>query len=270
MLQCGTTARVVRTARSDPLRTPMTIKGGPRLSRRAFVGIVGASSLAAALPLAARADASTGLQIWFIRHAESEINVPGAPRPVPDGGMSYPLTRKGVEQAKALAETLAGVPIRALYTSTHLRAVQTADALAFQHGLTLTLAPEAVEIDLGVRPDAAEDTRAVYLDLARKWTLDKDFDARHGEGESFAEVQRRFLPFVREIMNRHAHDSGVVVIMAHGATLGFMVPVLAGNVPADFVLRHPLPNTGIIKTELRDSRLHCSEWVGIQSDNFGS
>ena len=58
------------------------------------------------------------LQIWFVRHAESEINVPGNPRPVPDGGVTYPLTRKGVEQAKALAEATASAPIVALYTST--------------------------------------------------------------------------------------------------------------------------------------------------------
>ena len=33
--------------------------------------------------------------------------------------------------------------------------------------------------------------------------------------------------------------------------------------PSDFALRHPLPNTGIIKTELRDSRLICTDWAGI-------
>ena len=173
------------------------------------------------------AESSGALQIWFVRHAESEINIPGNPRPVPDGGVTYPLTRKGVEQAKALAEATAAAPIVALYTSTYLRAVQTADAVAFRHDLTLSLAPEAVEVDLGITPGSQEDSRAVYVELARKWTVERDFEARHGEGESFADVQRRFLPFVREVMNRHAQDSGVVMIVAHAATIGFMVPVLA-------------------------------------------
>ena len=242
--------------------------GGPRLSRRAFVAAAGAAAAVAALPAAAQTDGP--LQIWFIRHAESEINVSGSPRPVADGGVSYPLTRKGVEQAKALAEATAAAPIVAIYTSTHLRAVQTADALAFRHDLTLTLAPEAIEIDLGIRPDSQEDSRTVYVELARKWTVEKDLEARHGEGESFADVQRRFLPFVREVMNRHAQDSGVVAIVAHAATIGFMVPVLAGNVPSDYALRHPLPNTGIVKTELRDSRLFCLDWLGIPSEEFGN
>jgi broad specificity phosphatase PhoE len=244
----------------------MTTMGGPRLSRRAFVTVAGAAVAAAALPAAAQTGGA--LQIWFVRHAESEINVPGGPRPVPDGGVSYPLTRKGVEQAKALAEATASAPIVAIYTSTYLRAIQTADALAFRHDLTLSLAPEAVEVDLGIRPGSQEDSRTVYVELARKWTVEKDVEARHGEGESFADVQRRFLPFVREVMNRHAQDSGVVVIVAHAATIGFMVPMLAANVPADYALLHPLPNTGIVKTELRDSRLFCRDWLGIPSDEF--
>ena len=255
----------------------MTTKGGPRFSRRAF-GILAttlattlacAALTAAALPAFA-AETSGALQIWFVRHAESEINVPGSPRPVPDGGVTYPLTRKGVEQAKALAEATADAPIVAIYTSTYLRAVQTADAVAFRHDLTLSLAPEAVEVDLGIKPGSTEDSRAVYVELARKWTLDKDLEARHGEGESFADVQRRFLPFVREVMNRHGQDSGVVVIVAHAATLGFMVPVLANNVPADYAVLHPLPNTGIIKTELRDSRLFCIDWLGIPAEELAN
>lgn len=249
----------------------MTRGSGPPLSRRAFVGGAGAAVLTAVLPcMGAAADAAAGgpLQIWFIRHAESELAVPGSPRPVPDAGVAYPLTKKGVEQARSLAEALADVPVTTIYTSTQLRSVQTADAVAFRHRLTLDLAPEAIEIDLGIRPDLPGEPRAVYMELARRWLVEKDLDARHGPGESFADVQRRFLPFVREVMNRHSHDSGVVVIVGHAATLGMMVPVLAPNVPADFALRHPFPNTGIVRTELRDSRLYCTDWLGIKSSDF--
>jgi probable phosphoglycerate mutase len=251
----------------------MTTTKGPRLSRRAFAARAAAAAALVAIGSLPQqifaAEAASPLQIWFIRHGESEINVPGAPRPVPDGGVTYPLTRKGVEQARALVANLRDVPITQIYTSTHLRAVQTADAIAFDHTMTLALAPEVVEINFGVTPDSKEDTRTVYVDLARKWVVDKDVDARHGQGESFADVQRRFLPFVREIMNRHSLDSGVVVIVAHAGTLGLMVPMLANNVPADFAMRHPLPNTGIIKTELRDSRLYCTDWAGVASSEFG-
>ena len=237
---------------------------------RVLAQAVIAAWLACITPLAAWAAesaASQPLQLWFIRHGESEINVAMAPHLVADDGVSYPLTMTGVEQANALAEALNNSPITTIYTSPRLRAVQTADALAFRHGLTLSLAPEAVEIDFGLKP-GMEDGREVYTELARKWLVDKDLAARHGEGESFADVQRRFLPFVRELMNRHADDTGVVIVVAHSATLGFMVPVLAANVPADYAVRHPLPNAGIIKTELRDGKLFCTDWAGISSADF--
>jgi broad specificity phosphatase PhoE len=238
----------------------MTTTPDARLGRRTLLGLAGLLAIVTSLP--APAAFAAPLQIWFIRHGESELNLPG-PKPMADDGVSYPLTRKGVEQARTLVASLQGVPIMKIYSSTRLRAIQTADALAFDRGQTLSLAPEAVEIDFGPMPASAEEARAVYTALTNKWLVEKDGDARAPGGESFADVQRRFLPFVREVMNRHALDSGVVVIVAHSATLGYMVPLLATNVPSDFALRHPLPNTGIIKTELRDNRLFCTEWAGL-------
>ncbi len=207
------------------------------------------------------------LQIWFVRHAESELNVATMPHPLADAGVSYPLTKRGMEQAAAFADAHADTPILAIYSSTRLRAIQTSDALAFKHRLALTLAPEAVEIDLGLEPDAP-DFSAIYGELRNKWLVEGDLEARHGEGQSLGDIQRRFLPFVRDVMNRHAHDRGVVIVMSHGATLGFLVPMLAANVPADFAIRHPLTNTGVIKTELKDNSLVCLEWLGIKSDQF--
>jgi probable phosphoglycerate mutase len=238
----------------------MTTTPDAWLGRRTFLGLAGLLAIVTSLPALA-ADAAP-LQIWFIRHGESEINLPG-PKAQSDDGVSYPLTRKGVEQARALVASLQGVPIIQIYSSTRLRAIQTADALAFDRGQTVSLAPEAVEINVGPPPVSPEEARVLHTELVNEWFVEKDLDAHIGGGESFADVQRRFLPFVREVMNRHALDSGVVIIVAHSATLGYMVPVLASNVPSDFALRHPLPNTGIIKTELRDSRLFCIEWAGL-------
>lgn len=236
--------------------------------RRTFIGCIAAIAAALALPAWSAEAAAQRAQIWFIRHAESELNVDTQAHTVPDDGVSYPLTRAGTQQALALAQSLAATPVTTIYTSTRLRAIQTADALAFRHGLNIKLAAEAVEIDLGIALDAP-DWSQLYRNLATRWVIEKDFGARIGEGESFADVQRRFLPFVRELMNRHVDDTGVVVVMSHGATLGLLVPVLATNVPADFSLRHPLRNTSIIKTELRDGALFCIEWAGIASTQFG-
>lgn len=238
---------------SDSCRSP--------LRRRHFVAAVLSFAFWFSAPLLAAETVERPIQFWFVRHGESEINVDAIPHPAPDDGVSYPLTRKGVQQALSLGESLAAAPITTVYASTRLRAIQTADAVAFRHGLSIALAPAAVEIDLGMPLDAPDSGRA-YRELVRKWLVDKDTSARIGEGESLLDAQRRFLPFVRELMNRHANDTGIVVIVSHSATLGLLVPMLASNVPEDYILSHALPNTGIIKTELRDDRLFCTEWGG--------
>ena len=199
----------------------------------ALIGYVAAVVAVAVLPclaLAAEGSPWRSSEIWFVRHAESELNVDTLPHPVPDEGVTYPLTRNGVRQASALADTLASTPLTTIYSSTRVRAIQTADALAFRHGLSITLAPEAAEIDLGIALDAPDGSQ-LYRELVDKWLVDKDLNARLGSGESFADAQRRFLPFVRELMNRHADDTGIVVVISHSAMLGLLLPVLATNVP---------------------------------------
>ena len=168
----------------------MTTSTEARLTRRAFVGLAGALASVALLPPAPTLADAAPLQIWFIRHGESEINVPGNPRLTPDGGVSYPLTRKGVEQVRALATQLSGAPITKIYSSTHLRAIQTADAVAFEHTLTLSLAPEAVEIDFGLVP-ATQNGRGIYEELSRKWLIEKDLEARAWRGRK---LRRRAAP----------------------------------------------------------------------------
>jgi 2,3-bisphosphoglycerate-dependent phosphoglycerate mutase len=254
------------------MRISMTIAVRIARSTRFWLLSLAACALIQCFPAAVgaapadRADRAP-VQIWFVRHAESEINVATIPHPIADAGVSYPLTERGVKQAIEFARTHRSTPITAIYTSTLLRAIQTSDALAFTHGLALRLAPEAVEIDLGLTPDAPQ-LGEVYRELRHKWLVEQDIEARHGSGESLRDAQQRFVPFVRELMNRHAHDDGVVIVMAHGATLGFLVPMLASNIPSDFALRHPLTNTGVIKTELRDKSLVCTEWLGIPSSDF--
>ena len=202
------------------------------------------------------------LQIWFVRHAESELNDDSYSHTAPDTGVTYPLTERGIVQANAVADQLIGHSVLEIYTSTRLRAIQTADAIAFRQGMALKLAPEAVEIDLD-SPSTAADMKSIYTDLTRRWIDGKESEARNGNGESLLDLQRRFLPFIRELMNRHADDSGTIVVVSHSATLALMVPLLASNVPPKFALTHALQNGAIVKTELRDGRLYCTDWADI-------
>ena len=96
-------------------------------------------------------EANPDFRVLFVRHAESQINIMPEleiPRDAlpPDSGVTYALTSKGMEQAKATGESLAGANIVAVYTSTRTRCMQTATAIALPHGTPITLDHDLVEI----------------------------------------------------------------------------------------------------------------------------
>jgi len=201
--------------------------------------------------------ASAAPEVWFIRHAESDINVIRGPLPHADEGVSYPLTEKGITEAIALKAVVVGQPIRHLYSSTRLRTLQTADAIAFQTGLTLRLAPELVEVQFGPNPDFSRDAYPVF----ERW-LSGDADARAEGGDSLTEVRARFAPFWDQFVTEHADDDGIIILVTHGAIIGLLLPELCPEARFDDPMQRFVRNTGIVKAELTEQGLSCREWDG--------
>lgn len=115
-------------------------------------------------PLHRGQDVSASPEVWFVRHAEREFNWVRGPLPEADEGVSYPLSEAGVHQAADLAASFEDVEIRAIHSSRRLRAIQTADANSTRSGITVSLAPQLVEIDFGPAPDLREIPA-----LAQEW-----------------------------------------------------------------------------------------------------
>ena len=200
-----------------------------------------------------------GPQIWFVRHAESEINVTDRWH-VPDADVTYPLTSKGMKQARSLAERTKDVPIIEIYASTRLRAIQTADAIAFTHQIPIRLAPEMVEIDIGAYGSEKSNPEIVRF-LQDRWATDPS--ASYGEGESIVDLQNRVFPFIEQLMERHQNDEGVVIVAAHGGSISLgAVPLCHNEIFPDDLDPSDLPNTGILKTTIRSGKLICTNWVG--------
>lgn len=107
----------------------------------------------------AEIDAHPEFEVLFVRHAESQINImpeleiPRHALP-PDNGVTYPLTARGMQQARALGERLADREIVAIYSSVRTRCIQTATAIALPHERQLHLSEEIVEIAF-TDPDAS-------------------------------------------------------------------------------------------------------------------
>ncbi|HET9662102.1 MAG TPA: histidine phosphatase family protein [Thermomicrobiales bacterium] len=208
-------------------------------------------------------------RICFVRHAESEINImpeleiPRHALP-PDSGVTYPLTRKGMQQASAIAQRLAGERLIAVYSSTRMRCVQTATAIALPHEIPVRPMDDLVEIAF-VDPAASmgmieeDDVRAVM----GRWQAGDIDAATPGGGESLREVFQRFLPAMREIIAKHAGQEGTLVIVAHGGVLASGLTQLFANITPEFVLGHMFDNTATATGAFVDGALVCTDWHGV-------
>ncbi len=208
-------------------------------------------------------------RVLFVRHAESEINImpeleiPRHALP-PDSGVTYPLTRQGMQQAKTIGDTLAADRLIAVYSSTRMRCVQTATAIALPHELPVRPNDDLVEIAF-IDPAASMgmieegEVRAVM----GKWAAGDIDAAAPGGGESLREVFQRFLPAVRGIVRKHAGQEGTLVVVAHGGVLLAGLTQIFTNVAQEFALGHLFDNTDSATGVFVDGSLVCTDWHGM-------
>lgn len=207
-------------------------------------------------------------RVLFVRHAESQINVmpeleiPRHALP-PDNGVTYPLTAKGMQQAKSLGDRLADLDVISIYTSIRTRCIQTATAISLPHGKPLILSEEIVEIAF-TEPDASmgmieeEDVRAVM----GRW-MTGDIEAAPPGGESLKQVFQRFLPWTQTTIARHAATPGNLIVVAHGGVLAAGLTQIFPNITPEFALSHMFDNTATATGQFVDGRLLCTDWHGV-------
>lgn len=202
-------------------------------------------------------------QIWLIRHGESEANVQ---RIYANTGRSFPLTQKGIEQVKALADRLSAFNIREVYTSPLLRAVQTAEELCQSRTIQIQTATELVEYHMGMYEGTSSipGTAGALSDAETKrgWFERNDFDARSPGGESLRDMKDRFLPFIMKVAKDHLGLPGIVLVVTHGGLLTAMLPFVFENLDPNFVRARSIGHLSVIKGELRSDKLVCVEYDG--------
>src|SRR3954463_9840837 len=119
------------------------------------------------------------------------------------------LTDEGRAQAAAAAERLASAPVAVVYASPIERTMQTAQAVAERHDLTVQPLDGVIEAEYG---DWTDQTLA---DLAKtdEWKVVQRTPsrARFPNGESLLEMQTRMVTALDEVVARHKHETVVVV-----------------------------------------------------------
>jgi len=156
---------------------------------------------------------------YFVRHGESEAN---AKRRFA-GRSDSPLTERGREQARAVAETLADTTFdRVVATPLH-RSLDTAKVIAERLRLPVEIEPDLIEIDVGDRTGAAwDETRALP-----NWR-DDGFVA-WPNGETLDQVLARSLGALRRLARET--PGGRVLVVGHGGVTRILVSHFLGILP---------------------------------------
>jgi broad specificity phosphatase PhoE len=163
------------------------------------------------------------------RHAESEYNVQGLISAAPSSHRS-PLTSRGRQQARSLADRLAGDEIDLCVTSGTLRAVQTAEIVASALSIPLTRTPLLDDPPAGVFEDGP-------VEAFVRWMSVCDADrVVLGTTMSLRDSARRYYEAARLLLRR---PERTILVVAHAPALRWIVQAAQGRTdPLDY--DHPV------------------------------
>jgi probable phosphoglycerate mutase len=201
------------------------------------------------------------MKLYFVRHGESEANVQ---RIISNRDLAHGLTEKGRQQAHSLAESLRDAGITALYSSPIPRAAQTAEIVGQALGLEIQTRDALREPDCGVA-EGRGDPEAWQLNtnLWNDWQFRLRWDNHIPGGESFNDVQQRFLPFVADLLSESQNSGKNLALIGHGMLYYTMLPLILVNISRQFAGGLGFPNTAYVLAESGPTGLTCLEWCGV-------
>ena len=196
-------------------------------------------------------------RLYFVRHGESEANVLGV---ISNRGAVHGLTERGRRQVEALALELRGAGVTQVYSSPLLRARETADILARALDVGCEVTDALREFDCGLAEGRSDPAAwALHRSVVDAWMEHGDLDARIEEGESFVDIQDRFVPFVRGLIESY-EEVAPVILVGHGGLYQCMLPIVLENLDRGAVFR--LPNAGYVLAEVSAGKLLCLQGCG--------
>jgi probable phosphoglycerate mutase len=176
----------------------------------------------------------------------------------PDGMSPRTLTNSGVAQSEALAATAASLRVAAVWSSTMLRARQTADIVADRLGLDVVPDDRLRELLNDERWTPPLRDKDEPGDVYAAW-LDGDLDGTI-LGETGHDVVGRLRDVVEDAADRFRGEA--VLLVSHGGIIELGLSHLCRNVTASFVDRNPLDNGEAVELEVDSSGWACTSWAG--------
>jgi 2,3-bisphosphoglycerate-dependent phosphoglycerate mutase len=168
------------------------------------------------------AQASGTLRLYVARHGETDWNLEHRLQ----GWTDRPLDQRGRQQAAALAASLKGVRLDAIYSSTLSRSRDTAQTVAGGSGMTVKSLDGLRERNYG-HFQGGSDTAPDYLRRMNDW------NDRMDDGESLNQLLARARESLGQIRREHA--AGNVLIVAHRITNQMILRALLDLTPEQAV-----------------------------------
>jgi probable phosphoglycerate mutase len=196
------------------------------------------------------------MKLYFVRHGESEANTQHV---ISNYASPFGLTERGREQVQVLAERLKDMPLTTMYSSPVLRAMDTADILYQALDLPYRVTEALREYHCGILEGKSdEESWRLHRQYYEDWTLRHDYLSKPEGGESFVDIQNRFLPFIESL--KRSDDDEHILLVGHGGLFHLMLPLVLSNINADFVSTHGISHTDCIIAELRADGFVCLQW----------
>ena len=172
-------------------------------------------------------------ELVLVRHGASAVAIPGRPFPFVDGQGDPPLSPEGREQARRLAERLAGEPLTGLYVSPFSRTTETAAPIAATSGLEPMLMGDLREVHTGEFEGGEFRIRVARGDpLIARLFAEERWDVIPG-----AEPMEAFEQRVASATAAVVADAGPgsVLVVTHGAFIAEACHQATGSRPLAFV-----------------------------------
>jgi Fructose-2,6-bisphosphatase len=150
-------------------------------------------------------------EVYFIRHAQSDRSV--------RDGRARPLTEKGLADRRLVTEFLQDKKIDVVLSSPFRRAIDTVADFAEKNGLKI----EMIE-DFRERKSDSDCLRDTDIFQKRQWD---DFSYTLSDGECLAEVQRRNIAALSEVLERYEGKN--IAIGTHGMALSTIINYYDGT-----------------------------------------
>jgi len=168
------------------------------------------------------------MKLILVRHGETQWNREN--RIV--GHTEIGLTPDGHRQVALLARALGEEKIDAIYSSPLRRAVETASAIAEQHGMDVVTDDALKEVDAGELDGIAiEEVVRRYGDFWEAWVRGTG-TLRMPGGETMGELQLRAWSVVTRVVGDHPDST--VIMVSHTLTILSILTTVLGMPLADF------------------------------------